>query len=69
MQANEQLLSLVADGLASIPEAADFLGISRGKLYSMMDKGEIKFCKLGKSRRVPWAALKKLAAEAVVGED
>jgi excisionase family DNA binding protein len=58
---------LVSDGLCTVPEAARFLGISRAKLYQMMDSGELPYCKLGRNRRIPWAAVKALAAQALVG--
>jgi excisionase family DNA binding protein len=53
--------SVVADGLVTVGEAARFLGIGRSKLYSLMDAGELAFVKLGRARRVPRAALVKLA--------
>jgi excisionase family DNA binding protein len=58
---------LVADGLASVPQAAQFLGISRSKLYELMDQGQLVYCKLGRNRRIPWAAIKALAAQSLVG--
>jgi excisionase family DNA binding protein len=60
--------SVVDDGFATIPEAAEFLRLSRSKVYQMMDKGELLYCKIGKNRRVPWAALKALAEQSLVGE-
>jgi excisionase family DNA binding protein len=58
---------LVEGGLCTVPEAAGFLGISQGKLYQLMNQGELRFCKIGKNRRLPWAAVKALAAESLVG--
>ena len=40
-------------------EAADALGISRSRLYAMIAKGTIPSVKLGKSRRIPTAALRR----------
>jgi excisionase family DNA binding protein len=60
-------LGLVEDGFGTVAEAATFLGICRAKLYLMMDAGELVYAKIGKSRRIPWRALKKLAAESLVG--
>jgi excisionase family DNA binding protein len=54
------------DGLARIPEACDFLAVSRAKLYSMMD-AELPYVKLGKSRRVAWTDLRKLVEVSRVG--
>ena len=58
---------LVADGLVTLREAALFLSISRSKLYALMDNGELKFVKLGRSRRVPRRALIDLAASGLQG--
>lgn len=50
-------------GLVNLREATTFLRISRSKLYLLMESGELPFVKLGKSRRVPMAALLKLIEE------
>ncbi len=44
-------------GLAAIPAAAAFLSMSRGKLYMMLNAGEIPSRRFGKSVRIPWAWL------------
>ncbi len=44
-------------GLCPIVDAAAFLSISRGKLYMMMNAGEIPSKRFGKSVRIPWAWL------------
>jgi excisionase family DNA binding protein len=41
-------------GLASIPDAAKFLSISRGKMYAMLNAGECPSKRFGKSVRIPW---------------
>jgi excisionase family DNA binding protein len=43
--------------LLTAPEAARALGISRSKLYELLRDGEIRSVRIGRSRRVPWAAL------------
>jgi excisionase family DNA binding protein len=58
--------SLVEDGLATVGQAADFLGLSRATLYALMERGELPFCKIGKSRRVPRRALQEFAASNLV---
>ena len=58
---------LVADGLVTVQEAAQFLSISRSKLYELMDNGELTFVKLGRSRRIPRRALVDLAASGLQG--
>ncbi len=41
-------------------EAAEALGVSRSKLYEMMNSGEIPCVRLGGVRRVPVEALRQL---------
>jgi excisionase family DNA binding protein len=51
----------------TISEAAEFLSISRTKLYSMMDNGELVFVKLGRNRRIPRRAVIDLASRELRG--
>jgi excisionase family DNA binding protein len=55
-----------ASPLATVPEAARYLRLSRSKVYEMLDRGELPSVYFGKSRRVPWAALRTLAETGVV---
>ena len=41
-------------GLCSIPDAAEFLSVSRGKVYSMLNAGHCPSKRFGKSVRIPW---------------
>src|SRR5262245_426629 len=54
--------SLTDDGLCTVSEAGEILGIIRGQLYPLMVSGELRYCKLCKRRRVPRSALKASAA-------
>jgi excisionase family DNA binding protein len=54
-------------GFASVKEAGEFLSLSRSTIYDLMDRGELRYAKIGKSRRIPWAALEELAEKCVVG--
>jgi excisionase family DNA binding protein len=56
----------VSDGLLSVAEAAHFLSISRAKLYSLMDAGDLAYAKIGKSRRIPRRALVEFAERHLV---
>jgi excisionase family DNA binding protein len=58
---------MVEGGFVSVPEAARFLGLSRAKLYLLMDKQELAYAKFGKSRRIPRAALLTYAKSCMVG--
>ena len=50
----------VPEKLALRPaEAAETLGISRSKLYALMARGEVPTIRIGKSLRVPMAALRE----------
>lgn len=59
--------SITGEGFVTVSEAAKFLSLSRAKIYLMMDAGELRFAKFGKSRRIPRRALLELAERAVVG--
>jgi excisionase family DNA binding protein len=48
-------------GLCSIPDAAEFLSVSRGKVYKMMSDGDCPSKRFGKSVRIPWVWLLKQA--------
>ena len=53
-------------GLARIAEACQYLGLSRTKIYLLMDAGELGYAKIGRSRRIPWADLVRLIAQKTV---
>lgn len=58
---------LVSEGLLSVSDAAEFLQISRAKLYLLMEAGQLHYVKLGRARRIPRRALVMLAATNVRG--
>jgi excisionase family DNA binding protein len=58
---------MVADGFLSVAAAAAFLGVSRAKLYQLMDAGELSYAKFGKSRRIPKRGLHEYAAKCLIG--
>ncbi len=57
----------VSEGLLTVKKAAEFLSISRSKLYALMGNGELPFVKIGRSRRVPRQAVVELAARGLQG--
>lgn len=44
-------------GYATIDEAADFLAICRARVYQLMERGHIRWCNFGRSRRIPWTEI------------
>jgi excisionase family DNA binding protein len=58
---------MLADGLMTIREAADFLAVSRSTLYVEMDGGRLAYCKIGRARRIPRRAVVELAAANIKG--
>jgi excisionase family DNA binding protein len=59
--------AVVDDGFATVPEAARFLGLSRAKIYQIMDGGQLTYAKFGRSRRIPRRALHEYARKCLVG--
>ncbi len=60
---------LVADGLVTVREAAQWLGLGRAKLYQMMERGELAYVKIGRARRIPRGALVDVAVRGLVQRD
>lgn len=58
---------LVREGMASIPEACQYLGVKRSLLYRLMERRELPWAKIGARRVIPWRALRRYAAERLVG--
>jgi excisionase family DNA binding protein len=54
-------------GLAKVSEVADFLKLSRAKVYQLMDAGELCHVKLGRSRRIRWEDVLRLVEQNRVG--
>jgi excisionase family DNA binding protein len=54
--------------LVRVTEVAQQLGLSRSKVYQMMDAGELSYVKFGKSRRVPLDAVERLVRESTIAE-
>jgi len=58
---------LLEDGMMTVREAAAFLRLGRSTLYGLMDAGDLPYCLLGRSRRIPRRALVDLAARNLRG--
>lgn len=59
--------AIFADGLVTVIEAATFLGLSRSQVYALMERGQLVYVKLGRSRRIPRRALIELASKNLKG--
>ena len=58
---------VVAGGLDKVQEVARFLKLSVASVYKLMDKGDLPYVKIGRSRRIPHRAVVELAARNLVG--
>lgn len=61
----KKIETMVQDGFATVEQAKAFLNISRASIYAMLAKKQIASVKFGKSRRIPWGALREFATEAM----
>ncbi len=46
---------------ATVEEAARFLRVGLSTIYDSLDRGELPEVRVGRYRRIPWAALHRLA--------
>jgi excisionase family DNA binding protein len=62
---NDGDATLASDGcrLLTIDAAADFLAISRGAVYHLLDRGEVTSIHIGRSRRIALAELRRFVAK------
>lgn len=51
--------TLVSEGVKNLYESAAFLGISRPKLYALMDDGDLVYLYVGAHRKIPVAELRR----------
>ncbi len=63
---NNAAHAIVGDGLLTVRQAAQFLGLSIASLYAFMGRGDLPFVKFGRSRRIPKKAVVELAAKNLV---
>ena len=65
MTINDEDATLASDGcrLLTIDAAADFLAISRGAVYHLLDRGEVASIHIGRSRRIALAELRRFVAK------
>ncbi len=49
--------------LVTLPDAAKYLAVSRGALYTLLGTGELASIHIGRARRVPMIELRRFVAE------
>ncbi len=59
-------IKLVSGGLVNVREAEKIAGVKKSKLYQLMEKGEIPYCKIGAARRIPKKALIEFLARNLI---
>lgn len=52
----------IADGLATVEEAAAFLNVSRSQVYALADAGHLKSRRLGGVCRILWRSIAEYAS-------
>jgi excisionase family DNA binding protein len=52
--------------LVTVREAADHLRVARATVYLLMGRGELEYTRVGRCRRIPWAAVEALVARGTV---
>jgi excisionase family DNA binding protein len=50
-------------GLQTVQTVAKFLSLSRSKVYQLMERGELPYVQIGKSRRLRWSDVMQLVDE------
>jgi excisionase family DNA binding protein len=60
-------VELMRDGTLSIPDAVEFSGLGRSKIYELMEGGRLPYVKEGARRLIPKLALQELLAQRLVG--
>lgn len=58
--------SAEVSSLRTVAAVAEYLSLSRSKIYELMNCGELPFAKIGKSRRVRWEDVLKLVEKSMV---
>jgi excisionase family DNA binding protein len=66
MQKHEVLAADERPQLVSIEEACRMLATSRSAVYAMMERGELSYVKLGRSRRLTLSSIKALVQKNTV---
>ena len=60
---NAQSTETAREGLATIPEVANYLKVGRSTVYELMNSGEIPAVKVRRCKRVRWSDLEVFIAQ------
>jgi excisionase family DNA binding protein len=58
---------IVADGAVGVPEACRLLALKKTFIYALMDRGELRYAKIGRRRVIPRAEITRFLADNLVG--
>lgn len=58
----DMAFEIVQDGMLTVEKACEWLGLSRAKVYQLMERGQLPYVKIGRARRIPKRALIEFAA-------
>jgi excisionase family DNA binding protein len=58
--------NLIADGFATVQEAAKYLGFSKSRMYELVHGNVLSHARLGGRITIPWAAVKSYARQCLV---
>jgi excisionase family DNA binding protein len=59
-------VTLLNEGLRTVEEGQDYTRLSRSALYTLMERGELAYVKIGRRRLIPHRALLELAQRGLV---
>ncbi|MGD9794044.1 MAG: helix-turn-helix domain-containing protein [Acidimicrobiia bacterium] len=69
MHANEPSALVVEPDLrlVTLPDAAEYLAVSRGALYCLLGSGQLASVHIGRARRIPRAELQRFVRDRLAG--
>jgi excisionase family DNA binding protein len=57
---------LVSDGLCTVKDATKFWGIKKTLVYSLMERGDVPYVRIGRRRLIPKKVLVNYAAKNLI---
>ena len=53
--------------LLTVQQVAELLALSRSTVYNLMERGDLRYAKIGRSRRIPSAEVDRLIRDSLIG--